>query len=71
MKYDPAVFPLIYSHGVLVHVPRPLEGRIPVKIVGPPKAAKDAADMLEARFIKGKSTASVLQAPGFISYSLH
>jgi len=64
VRYDPAVFPLIYSHGVLVHVPRPLEGRVPVKIVGPPKVAKDAADMLEARFIKGKSTASVLQAPG-------
>eukprot|EP00927_Polykrikos_kofoidii_P079325 TRINITY_DN76107_c0_g1_i1.p1 TRINITY_DN76107_c0_g1~~TRINITY_DN76107_c0_g1_i1.p1 ORF type:complete len:608 (-),score=114.01 TRINITY_DN76107_c0_g1_i1:175-1935(-) len=61
--YDAAVFPLVYQHGLLLFVPRPENGRIPIKISGMAQPVEDAAAILEARYVKGKSTASVLQAP--------
>lgn len=63
-RYDPSVSPLVDRYGVLVHVPRPEDGCIPIKVTGPSEAARDAAALLEAGYVKGKFTASVLQLAG-------
>lgn len=64
VPFDAAVYPLVCQHGVLVRVQRPEAGVVPIEIVGPAEPARDAAALLEARFVKGKSTASVLQVAG-------
>lgn len=62
--YDQAVLPLVQQYGVLVWVPQPEDGAIKLRVVGPTEPAKDAALLLEARYAKGKFTASVLQVAG-------
>lgn len=66
VPFDAAVYPLVCQHGVLVRVQRPEAGVVPITVVGPADAARETAAMLEARYVKGKSTASVLQVPGQI-----
>lgn len=62
--FDAAVRGLVDQHGLLVRAPLPEDGRVALRLVGPVEAVRDAALMLEARFVKGKSTASILQVPG-------
>eukprot|EP00929_Paragymnodinium_shiwhaense_P026121 TRINITY_DN15595_c0_g2_i1.p1 TRINITY_DN15595_c0_g2~~TRINITY_DN15595_c0_g2_i1.p1 ORF type:complete len:535 (+),score=119.95 TRINITY_DN15595_c0_g2_i1:85-1689(+) len=63
-KFDTSVNPLIYQHGLLVFANRPEDGRIPIKITGPTGPVADAIHLLEAKYVKGRFTASVLQAVG-------
>jgi len=62
--YDRAVAPLVDQYGVKIWVPRPEGGTVPIKIVGPDEPARACAALFEARYVKGKFTASVLQVPG-------
>lgn len=59
-----SISPLVDQYGVLIRVNRPENGVVPVKVVGPADAARDAAEILEAKYVKGKATATVLQLPG-------
>lgn len=62
-KGDPAILPLVEQYGVLLWVPRPEGGSVAVKVVGPSDPVRDAAALLEARYVKGRKTASVLHVP--------
>lgn len=61
---DLALGPLIDQYGVLVRVNRPEGGVVPIKVVGPADPARDVAELIEARYVKGKTATSVLQLPG-------
>jgi len=63
VRYDSAIGPLVFQYGVLIHIPRPEDSVVPLRIVGPTQAARDAASLIQARYVKGKSTASVMQLP--------
>merc|ERR1712151_432761 len=63
---DPAVEPLIEQHGVIVRVcdqdDNVVSDIIKVRLIGPSKPVRDAEELVRARFVQGKATASVLQA---------
>lgn len=67
---DSAVAPLVDQYGVIVRVcdqdDNAVEEFIKVRLVGPAEPTKDAATLLHARFVDGKSTASVLQTPDLV-----
>ncbi|CAK0839217.1 unnamed protein product, partial [Prorocentrum cordatum] len=62
-NYDQAVLTLTDQYGVLLRVPRPEGGCCPIEVLGPEEPARDAAELLEAKYAKGKATACVLQVP--------
>jgi len=65
---DLGVAPLVDQYGVMVQVcdqdDNALSEFITVRLFGPPDGARDAADLLAARFVHAKATASILQVPG-------
>lgn len=65
---DPAVAPLVDQYGVIVRVAdeddNAVNETVAVRVIGPSAPAKDAVEMLSARFVKGKQTGSVLQVIG-------
>mmetsp|Transcript_14892 Transcript_14892/g.42259 ORF Transcript_14892/g.42259 Transcript_14892/m.42259 type:complete len:616 (-) Transcript_14892:117-1964(-) len=62
--YDPAIRALTEQHGVIVRMQEAEEESRPVRVWGPAEPARDAAMLVEARWVKGKSTTGLLQAPG-------
>lgn len=62
--FDAAVRGLTEQYGVLLRFQEAEEDKRPVRVWGPAEPARDAALMVEARWVKGKSTSSLLQAPG-------
>jgi len=65
---DGAVAPLVDQYGVIIRVAdeddNAVSETVAVRVIGPTAPAKDAVEMLSARFIKGKKTASILQVIG-------
>jgi len=62
--FEAAVAPLAEQYGLLLRALEPRDGIVPLHVLGPPDPARGAAAILWARFVHGKATATVLQAPG-------
>mmetsp|Transcript_43410 Transcript_43410/g.92985 ORF Transcript_43410/g.92985 Transcript_43410/m.92985 type:complete len:431 (-) Transcript_43410:82-1374(-) len=64
---DPSVLPLVDQYGLLVRVADQDDNAISeymkIRLFGPSSACSDAAELLKARFVDGKATASILQLP--------
>jgi len=63
-NYDEAIAPIVDQCGVQLRIPLPEDGVCKLRIIGPEDSARDVALLLEAKYVKKKFTASVLQAPG-------
>lgn len=62
--FEVTISPLMDNYGVLIRMLEPQRDMVPVHVLGPPEAARDAAALLWTRFVQGKSVASVLQVMG-------
>lgn len=65
VKWDAACAPLVEQWGILVE-PGKIEGRNVVSVLGPQAAARDVSALIEAKYVKGKVTSSVLITPTLI-----
>lgn len=63
-KMTALLSPWVEQYGILVKGLQAEEDVVPVGLLGPPSAARDAAAMLWAAFNQGKATAAVLQVSG-------
>lgn len=61
-----ALGPLMDQHGVLAKALKPEDDVVPILVLGPPEAARDAAAILWAHFVQGKATAAIIQVKGRI-----
>jgi len=62
-KMTAAIRPWVEQYGILVKALEAEEEIVPVGVLGPPDACRDAAALLWAKFNQGKSTMVVLQVP--------
>lgn len=63
---DAPIISLVEQYGMQIRVTQQQEEGSSVRIFGPPDPARDAAALLWACYVQGKSTAVVLQVPGQI-----